>query len=589
MLARSLLVGALAFVSAAAFASPEYYVVVPLKGKAGAANDISVSLGAYALPGGHVGAAYPDFDLKALLSVVGDPGYTGYGVKWALVSGSLPAGLTLNANGTISGTPTAEASSSFQVKATYKTKSGQQAYQILVTTLEVTVALSETALPDALVRKAYAYDLKPLLKVTGDPNFKPGEATFAPLADFPLPPGLSLSADGVISGTATTAVNWSVTAGVTATYKNKSAEQYYELKVSGVPLSVTSIAAGDNHTCAITAGGGVKCWGLNARGQLGNNSKADSIFPVDVVGLGSGVVALSAGAEHTCAVKSGGATVCWGAGSSAQLGNGTTSDSSIPVTVQGLTATAISAGSTSTCAVSTAGGAMCWGANGAGQLGNGGYSLGWVPTSVTGLTSGVKAIAAGYQFACALTTSGAVKCWGWNIMGQLGNGSTASSAVPVNVSGLTSGVATLATGAASWHACAVTNTGGGKCWGNGGMGQLGDYNFAQSTTPVDVSGLTAGVASVTTGAAHTCARMTAGAVKCWGDGSSGQLGNFTGGSGGPIDTASALNATVVSAGQNHTCAAVTNATAKCWGSNAYGQLSDTKSGNLSFSPGTVFE
>ena len=307
----------------------------------------------------------------------------------------------------------------------------------------------------------------------------------------------------------------------------------YSWTISGGGWIGSSVSAGGYHTCALTSSGGVKCWGQNGHGQLGNGTNAWSNVPVNVSGLSSGVSAISGGYKYTCAVTSGGAVKCWGDNWAGQLGNGTDTDSNVPVNVSGLSSgvSAISAGSDHTCALTSGGGAKCWGYNGYGSLGNGtdiDYSN--VPLDVYGLSSGVIAISAGYDcYSCALTSSGGVKCWGGNWNSQLGNDTIILySNVPVNVSGLASGVSAISAGGG--HTCALTSGGGAKCWGGNGAGQLGNGTRTGSNVPVNVSGLSSGISAISAGSVHTCALTSGGGAKCWGYNYWGQLGNGTAGS-----------------------------------------------------------
>lgn len=243
----------------------------------------------------------------------------------------------------------------------------------------------------------------------------------------------------------------------------------------GLSTGVGAMAAGGSHTCALTTAGSVKCWGSNLYGQLGNGTSGEtpSLTPVDVTGLSSGIAAIAAGHYHTCALTTAGRVRCWGWNESGQLGDGTTQNRLIPVDVVGLSSgvTAIAAGLGHTCALTTAAGVQCWGANTWGELGDDSRQDRATPVNVVGLGSGVIAIAAGEAHSCALTTAGAVKCWGANSSGQLGDGAYQEQLRPVNAIGLSSGGAAISAGLR--HTCALTTSGGVKCWGANWYGQLG--------------------------------------------------------------------------------------------------------------------
>ena len=346
--------------------------------------------------------------------------------------------------------------------------------------------------------------------------------------------------------------------------------------------SASAVSTGDYHSCALTSGGAVKCWGDNSSGQLGNGTTTDSSTPVDVTGLSSGVIAISAGTDFTCALTSGGAVKCWGGNGYGQLGDGTTTDSLTPVDVSGLSGgvIAISAGADQACALTDGGAVKCWGAA---WLGDGTGDGSSTPVDVIGLSSGVVAIdASSYGHTCALTQGGAVECWGWNADGQLGDGTTSDSLTPVDVNGLASGVVAIAVGGV--HTCALTSAGGVTCWGdNEWAGQLGDGTTTDRSTPVAASVVGSGVSAISAGGYYTCVVTRAGAAKCWGSNTEGQLGDgTTTDSLTPVDVIGlASGVSAISAGTtvhgddvDHTCALMSGGAVLCWGSNSDGQLGD---------------
>jgi len=296
--------------------------------------------------------------------------------------------------------------------------------------------------------------------------------------------------------------------------------------VVGVENGISAITVGPNHSCAITLDGSAKCWGFNNLGQLGRDDVLYSSIAVNVMGI-TQVSAISAGGDHTCALTITGGVKCWGANFSGELGNGSITGSNTPVDVIGLGSgvSAISAGGDHTCVITTSGGVKCWGDNVHGQLGNGTTTDASSPVDVVGLSSGVVAISAGRYHTCALTSAGAVKCWGYNSYGQLGNGGTADIYTPATVAGLASGVSAVSAGA--YHTCAVTTAGGVKCWGYNTYAQLGDGTTTDASTPVDVVGLGIGVNSISAGWEHSCAVSMADGIKCWGRNLSGRLGDGT--------------------------------------------------------------
>jgi alpha-tubulin suppressor-like RCC1 family protein len=332
-----------------------------------------------------------------------------------------------------------------------------------------------------------------------------------------------------------------------------------------------AIAAGLYRSCAVMNGSAF-CWGDNLYGQLGNNdgTHTGSTVPVQVYGLTAGITAIAADGQHGCAVANG-AAYCWGANYYGMLGNNSTINSDVPVPVSGLTAgvTAIATGSIFTCALVN-GNVSCWGYDDTASP-----QIAKVPVKVSGLPAGVTAIAAGgFHDACAIA-NGSAYCWGSNAFGQVGNNTTSDESPVAQVQGLPAGVTAIATGGNgrnnSDHACAIVN-GSAYCWGHNNVGQLGNNSQKNSSVPVQVSGLTSGVTDIDVDDYHSCAIVN-GSVYCWGANGYGQLGNdLSKLSLVPVKVEGLpAGVTAVSAGGAETCALV-DGSAYCWGMNGLGQL-----------------
>jgi alpha-tubulin suppressor-like RCC1 family protein len=405
-----------------------------------------------------------------------------------------------------------------------------------------------------------------------------------------------------------------------------------------VPVQVTAltgatkVSAGTGFACALinaqTQNKPV-CWGDNSTGELGAGiSVAQSTIRTGVAGITS-ATALDAGNGHACAIPAGSsAPQCWGFNNSGQLGNATTTTSTSPVQVSGLTtAGSVNAGGAlgtaergHTCSVTADTKVSCWGRNGNGQLGveesDGSLADHSTPVVVqydsdpaqpdgsgphvtlADLT-GVKSVVTGGFHSCALAADTSVWCWGANGSGQLGDNTTTERHFGVHLQKDDSdtandhpltGVVALTAGAT--HTCALLSTGAVKCWGDDGHGQLGDGGSASSSRPVDASGLDGTTndrkaTTIAAGDAHTCAVLANGALVCWGDGADGQLGNGATSDSGTPQPVAGMGPTdssvpsqflpiirSVSASRQNTCLVLIDTTVYCWGSNAHDQLGD---------------
>jgi alpha-tubulin suppressor-like RCC1 family protein len=412
-----------------------------------------------------------------------------------------------------------------------------------------------------------------------------------------------------------------------------------------------------NASCAVVGNGTVRCWGYGGAGELGNGGTADSTVPVTVTGL-TDVVALSSwgsemfalrsngtvwrwGKEYAaaptltpvavpgmsdvvtlavsrkCGIRVNGRVVCWEGGVVTELAgvaNAVTMDQNLILLANGTVGWWVDdhfepfPGISSAVAIGVAGANFAvladgtirsWGTNVAGLLGTG-QDMGelWsseTPVTVIGIDDAVAVTGAdhpGGGFACALLDDGDVRCWGSSAAGLVGDDGvepTHSTTTPVPVPAL-DGVVQVS--GEPMSACALRVDGTARCWGDNSSGQLGDGTTTPSATPVPVVGLTGANEGpkVATGMYHGCGLRSDGTVKCWGDNSQGQIGDGT-----QVDRTSATlvaglsNVVDVAAGGKHSCALLDDTTVRCWGRNTLGELGDdSASGARSTTPVTVY-
>jgi alpha-tubulin suppressor-like RCC1 family protein len=338
----------------------------------------------------------------------------------------------------------------------------------------------------------------------------------------------------------------------------------------GTGRTVRSISAGAAHTCVLLDNATVKCWGSGLYGRLGyedsidrGNSTGQMGDSLPAVSLGTGRTALqvSVGSQHSCALLDNYSVKCWGRGTYGQLGIGSTAtigdgagemgDSLVAVAfASGRTARSIAAGSNHTCAILDNASVVCWGRGSSGQLGQGAITnIGHSGSATVALTPAIDlgsgrtaiAISAGDAHTCAILDNATVECWGFGSNGRLGSGTTnnlgdgagemGNSLLAVNIG---DGRTARAISAGIAHTCVVLDDASVKCWGEGTSGRLGYGN--QNSLGDGANEMGANLAAValgtgrtalaiSAGGTHTCAVLDNATLKCWGDGSSGQIGS----------------------------------------------------------------
>lgn len=345
-------------------------------------------------------------------------------------------------------------------------------------------------------------------------------------------------------------------------------------------LSLRTLTMGDAHGCALDDTGAARCWGTGNR--LGNGSTTDALVPGAVSG-GRQYVQVQARFGRTCAVTADGAGFCWGAA----LGG--TPGGLVPAAMPRTDWATLSIGTEYTCGVTRAGEGYCWGLNqpfGVLGVGPAATITRPLPTRVEG-AQGYAQISTSQTFACGLTTTGTVRCWGSGNFGQFGNGRRAYADAPLRVQNAPRFTSVSAGNSTNGFSCALAIDGAAWCWGNNANGQLGNGSGLSAGVPVLVSGGHR-FASVVAGGAHACGLTSEGAAWCWGRGTNGQLGD--GGSSSrsaPVAVSGGHTFRSLVAGEFHSCGITTSGAALCWGANNNGQIGIGNAGGMQLTPTLV--
>jgi alpha-tubulin suppressor-like RCC1 family protein len=358
------------------------------------------------------------------------------------------------------------------------------------------------------------------------------------------------------------------------------------------------VSAGTEHTCAVMPDRTARCWGANFNGQLGDGTTDASSQPVSVLSAPgiplTGVARIASGGNHSCAVMTDTTVRCWGLASNGQLGNG--ADQSDPPALTATTVLAPGSGSEPltgvqdatagllhTCAWSAAGAVWCWGDNTDGQIGIGSVAPRFDRAQVVTIPA-VTSLATGDYHTCAALADTTARCWGYNIDGQLGIGTigpdqTSPLVVKTAPSSDLTGVTRIHAGAG--YSCATMTDRTAYCWGDDAFGQMSDGDPEDDSPFAAIVKRTAftsqgDIVSLGTGDYFACAALVDRNVACWGDDSSGQLGDGTKSSEPTSLPALSLvvGALEVTGGGTHACARIIDGTVRCWGSNGGGQVGD---------------
>jgi alpha-tubulin suppressor-like RCC1 family protein len=347
---------------------------------------------------------------------------------------------------------------------------------------------------------------------------------------------------------------------------------------------LVQLSLGWEHACAIDDAGALWCWGRNDLGQLGVDD-TDNRGAAIRIGEHSDWTWISAGTGHTCGLRGtpdAGSLWCWGWNADGQVGNGLNGQTRqlTPVEIEpDTTWRRVAAGTMFTCGIQSDGSLWCWGYNNDGQLANGTPgtpSRAYAPVEVTGSTAWQE-ITLGAFHACGLQSGGAVYCWGGGFDGRLGYGDEDGVADTDTPVAMPTASTWIQIDAGENHTCALSADFDVWCWGNNGAGQADGMGGLSPLVPTLMVGISGDWEQVSSGTLHTCARRS-GEIACWGFNESGQTGGVPGGSL-MADTTVFAGLLAVAAGGDSTCVLLDDGTVRCFGGNGAGQIGNGEIAN----------
>jgi alpha-tubulin suppressor-like RCC1 family protein len=336
------------------------------------------------------------------------------------------------------------------------------------------------------------------------------------------------------------------------------------------PAAASTLAGGGTHTVVVTPDGNVWAWGANSSGQLGDGTTSAKTTPTQITSM-TDMIAVAAGASHTLALRDDGTVWAWGYSGYGQIGDGFTSNRASPVQLALTDIVAIAAGEYHSVALEADGTVWTWGRNHLGQLGDGTTTNSSSPV-VIGTLSGITAIAAGTSHTLVLKSDDTVWGFGQNTSRQLGDGSTTNRSTPVQMQNVS---AAVAISAGNLHSVVLKSDGTLMASGGNSNGQLGIGSASSQTAPVAVTVLT-NVTAIAAGNNHTLARKNDGTVWSWGQNSNGQIGDGTTTNRiAPAAISGLTSIALVEVGpDNHNIVVSADGTVWVWGSNASSKLGD---------------